>query len=521
MKAAAEVSTTDTVPFAFSIGVGVLVLLAATFYAPVLPPLVREWYEHENFSYGFLIPVIAAYLVFEQRSVLKRQAVLPEVWGVVLLLGSLAVGLLGNALGEPFLSRVSMVATVFSLVYVTAGRRIVSRLAFPLGYLLLMVPPPYVIVKEASYYLKMFDAVVATAALQLIGIPIYRDSYFLHLPNITLEVADVCSGVASLFAMIALGTIYARFLSARLGAKLSVLAGALIFPLVANLFRIFLVGVSVYHIGPVMLGAFFHKFTGTFTFLLSLGMLMLWGEALRRQFPAMEQSNDYNPDVTVGGNSPGYLRQAAVLMPIALAVLVLALALFLSHSMAGTKGVGLPSVLEGLPKQLGPYQDAAISWRDRYRDPQAESSLSRIYQAPNQVPIELFVGYRGAQYAEQRLVSPKLIFPEGWEYAAMDEIRIDTGGGESVDAVWLLTRKGEARRVVLYWYQVDDKTFSSDFRHRMELAHRLLVKSRTDGSVIRLASDVSGYESTDQSLDRVKDFAILLQPELRKLLPAN
>ena len=422
MKAAAEVSTTDTAPVAFTIGVGVLVLLAAIFYAPVIPPLVREWYEHENFSYGFLIPVIAAYLVFEQRSVLKRQAVLPELWGVVLLLGSLAVGLLGNALGEPFLSRVSMVATVFSLVYVAAGRRIVSRLAFPLGYLLLMVPPPYVIVKEVSYFLKMFDATVATAALQLVGIPIYRDSYFLHLPNITLEVADVCSGIASLFAMVALGTIYAHYLPARRGAKLSVLAGALIFPLLANLFRIFLVGVSVYHIGPVMLGAFFHKFTGTFTFLLSLGMLMLWGESLRRQFPAPEQSNDYNADVTAPGNSPGYLQQPAVLMPIALALLVLALALFLSHSMAGTRVVQLPSALEGLPKQLGPYQDAAISWRDRYIKTRRQNRVFHGYTRHLIITIELFSAIRRHPMCRiNQLHSAKLIFPEGREYAAMEK----------------------------------------------------------------------------------------------------
>jgi EpsI family protein len=270
-----------------------------------------------------------------------------------------------------------------------------------------------------------------------------------------------------------------------------------------------------------MLGAFFHKFTGTFTFLLSLGMLMLWGEALRRRFPALEQSNDYNADVTAAGNSPGYLQQPAVLMPIALALVVLAIALFLSHSMAGTKVVQLPTALEGLPKQLGPYQEAAISWRDRYQDPEAEPSISRIYQAPSQLPIELFIGYRGAQYADQRLRSPKLIFPEGWEYAAMDELRVDTGNGGSIEAVWLLTKKSNARRVVLYWYQVGGDIFSGDFRYRMELARRLVVNGRTDGSVIRLASDVSDYESTDQALDQLKGFAMLLQPELRKLLPAD
>ncbi|HEY3167376.1 MAG TPA: exosortase/archaeosortase family protein, partial [Candidatus Binatia bacterium] len=265
MTTATDVTARTGVSWSLLVACGVLGLLAVLFHASIVRPLVTEWYEHENFSYGFLIPFVFAYLVLQRWHMLQREKIAPAIWGTAFLTGSIAVGLIGNALGEPFLSRLSLVATVAALVHVIGGWRIFRLLAFPLAYLLLMVPPPYGIVKQMSFYLKMFDAVVATGALQLIGVPVYRDSYFLNLPGITLEVADVCSGIASLFAMVALGTVYVYFLPARMRAKLAVLASVLIFPLIANLIRIILVGASVYYYGPVMLKAFFHTFTGTFT----------------------------------------------------------------------------------------------------------------------------------------------------------------------------------------------------------------------------------------------------------------
>ena len=75
-----------------------------------------------------------------------------------------------------------------------------------------------------------------------------------------------------------------------MGAKIALLATVLIAPLIANLIRIILVAVSVYYYGPIMLQAFFHSFTGTFTFLLSLTMLLAIGEFVRRRYPTREKS---------------------------------------------------------------------------------------------------------------------------------------------------------------------------------------------------------------------------------------
>jgi EpsI family protein len=493
---------------------GLLGVLAVLFYAPVARPLVTEWYEHENFSYGFLIPFVFAYLVVQRCHVLRQEKIAPAIGGTAFLTGSIAVGLIGNALGEPFLSRLSLVATVAALVHVIAGWRIFRLLAFPLAYLLLMVPPPYVIVKQVSYYLKMFDAVVATEALRLIGVPVYRDSYFLNLPGITLEVADVCSGIASLFAMIALGTVYVYFLPSRIGAKLAILASVLVFPVIANLIRIVLVSASVYYYGPIMLKAFFHTFTGTFTFMLSLAMFLVVGEWLRRRYPAVEQVEAGKTE----RNERTELAGTLVSLPVLLAVVVLAWGLYLSQAMALSESRQLGGDLGAIPTQLGQFSVVPGTWPEPYSDPKAHQALSRLYQDPQGNPIEAFVGYRGSQHGAERLHSPKLIFPRGWEYAAMANIQIARQDAGQINAVWLLTKKGHSKRLVLCWYQLAGRTLSSDVLYRWELARRLTAYGRTDAAVVRLATELNASETVDLGLQRLIDFSQRLFPHVQTLL---
>ena len=501
----------------------IMLTLCLAFYGPIFPPLIKEWYEHENFSYGFLIPFIFLYLMWEEREAFKDNSVGPSPWGAVSFLGALLIGVIGKALGEPFISRVSFVLAIASLVHLFWGWHCVKRLAFPLAFLFLMVPPPYVVVKEVSYYLRMSDAFIANYLVQAAGVPVYRDAYMLHLPNITLEVADVCSGIASLFAMLALGTIYVYYLPTRIGMKFVVLASAFIFPIIANLFRIFLVAVSVYYYGPIMLEAFFHKFTGTFTFLLSLLMLLWFGETVRRRYPkesplanhgmARAELGRLPDDITV--RRIGYRGLA---LPV-LVVIVVGLVLYLFDSPAFSRGETFQVALEKISPVVGRFRVMSRNQSDPYVDPRAEKTLSRLYEAPDKKPIELFVGYNSRQFDENRLQSPKLVFPGGWEYASMEEISIPMAGAKAIDAVGLLTKKHTDTRYVLFWYNVRGQGFASDFRNRFELIRGLALHGRTDGAVIRLATPIGEFESIEQAKKRLVSFSVDLYPELQQILP--
>ena len=523
MKVEVQTNAIATPGIITTLQVILVVVLVVVAYRDVLPPLVLEWYEHENFSYGFLIPVIFGYLVWDGRDAVKSITKEWSPWGIFSVGLALLMGVFGQVMGEPFVSRISFVLVIGSLVHLFWGWPSVRCLAFPLAYLFLMVPPPYPIVKAVSYYLKMVDASVAEVLLRLAGVPIYRDAYFLHLPNITLEVADICSGIASLFAMAALGILYAHYLPITRAGKLAVFVGALILPILANLFRILLVGVSVHHYGPVMLRAFFHSFTGTFTFLLSLALLLGFGEWIRRRYGSIPQREAHRLDGVQGAardpRADGQKLGSWFSFPFCSAVIILAVSVLLSGWSRGPVREGPLPDLALISQRLGAYEARDGKGQGAYRDPYAEAAVSRLYQASPNEAIELFVGYRSRQFGVERLRSPKLVFPEGWEYASTGAVKIPLAGGQTIDSIWLETRSGNARKLVVFWYQVRGLAFASDIGNRIELFRGLLSQGRTDGAVVRLASPVGDRETIEQAKHRVLEFSTSLHPELIRLLP--
>ncbi len=349
------------------------------------------------------------------------------------------VGVVGRTIGDEFTTRVAMVLSVGALVHLLFGMEYLKALFFSLAYLFLMIPPPYVLIKEISYHLRMFDATCAAHMLQAMGIPVYRDAHFLHLPNITLEVADVCSGIASLFAMIALGSLYAHILHLNARLKLILIVGAVIFPVLANLFRIVLVSASVYYYGPVMLDAFFHRFTGTFTFLSSVFMLVCFGEFLRRIGGSVDSSSAVSPGrlpVTNEGRGRTDPTVLSVLFSpsLLLGIAACGFALYFSGSWQSVQSGGASLNLQKVPLQLGPYALSQEDWLDRYGDANAESAAWRVYERSHNKPIELFVGYRSRERGQLRLASPKLRLPEGWEYVRLESEDLKFQGSEAIHA---------------------------------------------------------------------------------------
>jgi exosortase len=102
----------------------------------------------------------------------------------------------------------------------------------------------------------------------------------LHLPNIALEVADDCSSIPAIAALLSLGAVYASLSRSPLGVRVALVVGTIPLAIAANIIRITLTAAAVYYIGPWTLGNFYHKFSGTVTFLLTFCLLTLVDQAL-------------------------------------------------------------------------------------------------------------------------------------------------------------------------------------------------------------------------------------------------
>lgn len=265
----------------------ILLAIAIAIYTPILRGLVGNWIENEDYSHGFLIVPLSLYFIWERRDKLAALPIDPSWWGVPLLVLS-SVTLFIGRLGVEYMNlRVSFVLLVNGLALLLLGRRFYRALAFPLLFLFLMVPLPQSIVNTIAFPLQLIAAGLAVEALHLIGVPALLEGNIIHLANGPLFVAEACSGLRSLMALVTLGVVFAYFFRRNLAERLVIVASTIPIAILVNAFRVALTGVLAYTFGQEAAGGVVHETQGLFTF--SIAFLLLLGEAwlLARIWPRL------------------------------------------------------------------------------------------------------------------------------------------------------------------------------------------------------------------------------------------
>ena len=259
-----------------------VVVSFAALYGTVVADLVRAWSDDPNYSHGFFIPPLAAYLTWQRREVLRSTPMSPSPLGLVIVIASallLAAGTLG---AEFFATRLALIATIAGIVAFGWGLRHLRILAFPIGALLLMVPPPAIIFNELAVPLQMAAARFGETALATAGIPVVREGNLIVLADTTLEVAEACSGIRSLVSLTALAVFYGYFTERRPLARVAIVALAVPIAILANALRVAGTGIAAHVVGAQAAEGFFHTFSGWMVFVTALAFLMAFSEALRR-----------------------------------------------------------------------------------------------------------------------------------------------------------------------------------------------------------------------------------------------
>ncbi|HET8531521.1 MAG TPA: exosortase/archaeosortase family protein, partial [Methylomirabilota bacterium] len=159
------------------------------------------------------------------------------------------------------------------VVLFVGGFAALRRVWVGLAYLLFMVPLPYLTVKMLTYQSRLLDAGITAAALRRLGVPVLQDGVMLHLANITLEVADDCSSVPAIAALIALGVAYGLLRPRPVWSRITLALAAAPLGLLANIARLILTALAAYLAGPVALGNVIHQFAGTTVFLATILLL--------------------------------------------------------------------------------------------------------------------------------------------------------------------------------------------------------------------------------------------------------
>jgi exosortase len=251
--------------------------LLAVLYLPVLSGLVGQWLSDPNYRHGIVIPFVSAFLVWLRRDELKAQ---PggggAVRGVILIIVASALLIGGTAASELFTTRISLPVFLIGASSFLLGSAFTARLAFPLLFLFMMVPLPYIIYYKLTFPLQLLSARISAGILDLLQINVIRKGNIIHLPNYSLEVIAACSGLRSLMTMITLALIFAAFSNCSMTRKVLIVAWAVPAAIAANTIRLVVTAIGAYTVGGAFADGILHDISGLIVFFAGFLMLALF-----------------------------------------------------------------------------------------------------------------------------------------------------------------------------------------------------------------------------------------------------
>ncbi len=261
---------------------GLICLALGWLYFDVLRRLTSDWYNDENYSHGLLVPFIAGYALWQNRAELRATAIRPMTWlGGILLSGAVLLLWAGTVGAEMFITRISFLLAIISLVLYFGGKDWLKRMFFPLLLLLLAIPIPMLIFNRIAFPLQLIASDYAARVINLIGIPAFREGNVIELAQMKLEVVEACSGIRSLMSLATLAVTYAYFAEAKWWRRIALVASVIPIAIVTNAARVTVTGVMAHYRGEEAAQGFQHAFSGWLMFLVAMILLLTVAQLLR------------------------------------------------------------------------------------------------------------------------------------------------------------------------------------------------------------------------------------------------
>ncbi|MCG8588714.1 MAG: exosortase/archaeosortase family protein [Proteobacteria bacterium] len=256
-------------------------------FAPALAAMAGVWREVDYASHGFLVPLVAAWAAFAQLPALRRLPVESSSWGRGVIAASLLVYAAGLAATQVTLQGVALVGAVAGTVLVLRGGPWLRALAFPVGYLLFMVPLPESWVAPVIVALRLFVTQVGVAVLGALGTPVAQTGNILELPGgETLFVAEACSGITSVLTLLPIGVFVAYATERRLARRLVLVAAVVPLAMLGNLLRVVAsVWLALVYGAGFATTGLVHTVAGLLTYVLGVAALLLLSSGLQRVWP--------------------------------------------------------------------------------------------------------------------------------------------------------------------------------------------------------------------------------------------
>lgn len=256
---------------------GLVALQLLVLYAPTVSWLIDRWTMSVwHNAHGLLIPFAVAYFAWQELKPLGRVHSPASAWGFAFLLAALAIHVLDTGMHTQILSAASIVIALPGLSLLFLGTTRTRAIAFPLAFLVFMLPIPLVVTERLHLLLREIATFATINLVPLLGISVFSEGTTIHLREGVLQVGDGCSGFSTLYASCAVAALTAYSCDHWRGRVLA-LTAAVPLAIGANILRIVLLVLAVRFLGMGSLDTWIHPGSGMLTFAIALPAIMWLG----------------------------------------------------------------------------------------------------------------------------------------------------------------------------------------------------------------------------------------------------
>ena len=498
------------------IGLAVLACLIA-FHGALLE-LVRRWSKQEEYSHGFLIPVVTAWLLWTRRDALRTSIGRPSWAGLVLIALAMLINLIGQLSAIFILSQVGFVVALAGIVLAVGGYSLLRPTLFPIVFLLFAIPLPYFVDSILTLQLQLVSSELGVFVIRMFQIPVYLDGNIIDLGNSRLLVAEACSGLRYLYPLLSLSFLAAYLFQAPSWQRVIVLLSAVPITIAMNGLRIGMVGILVSKWGAEQAEGLLHLFEGWVIFIACAALLAaevfllarLSGKRLFDVFHAPVLKEPLKP------------KSASIdYLPI-LVCLAALLATGLAISWISDRPETVPerSRFAAFPLTLGPWQGRpSMLEPDVERGLKLDDYILSDYSEADRKPVNLYVAYYGSQRQGESPHSPIVCIPGGgWQITRFE--RMSNGTADlPLPFNRVIVAKDSQQLVVYYWFEERGRAIANEWWSKWYLFTDAILNNRTDGALVRLTTQVLRGESERDADRRLQSFMREVVPALNGYLP--
>ncbi len=496
------------------------VLFMAAYYVP-LRSMVNIWLNSEDYSYGIIIPLASAYLVWEKRKAFSEVRFRSAWWILPALVLFVLVSIYGILGSSGNVSMPSIPVLVILFTGFCFGAALVKRLILPLGFLFLMVPVPAVFERTVGMYLKSISSYFGGAIIGFFGIPVHVSGNIIDLGATQLQVVDACNGLRYIFPLLAIGVMYAYFFERSAWKRLFCVLVTIPLGVFVNTVRIGATGILTEFFGPKVSEGFFHGFSGVVLFAFAFVLLFLIGRLLSIVFPdgapakgqAASSSQAKVPAMNKGKTTAAFAVSVALLTSVGI----------LSLSTGSMPALAIDGGIAGFPLRIAQYEGTLEEV-----DPEiikasgAEEAFSGRYADSSENVVSLYMGYRSTAFLsnENFFHTPTVCIPSsGWvEKEVKRRLITDVAGFGSLEVMTMLIEKEGRRQLVYFWFQTKDKATYDKNISRFQLSMHAIQRDNTHALFMRPITPVYPSEGVEVAEARLDGFVREMMPVLLEFL---